>query len=235
MLLLYPFFYYLLQREDRFFRAFRLKRFWSRIIRTFIFCPISKEFKADLPKPPFVIASNHSSHLDTVFMYSVFDDYFLFMGKGELLKWPLFGLFFRKMDIPVQRENSQMAYKALQSAYDAIDKGQCIALYPEGTIPLSAPRMKAFKKGAFKMAAEKNIPIVPVTWQSCYRVINNPERIFSPSHPAVVRAVIHPAVYPTGSTDEAIRALRDEVFICINSALPRSYQRSIHTPEKIQD
>ncbi|HEY8404187.1 MAG TPA: lysophospholipid acyltransferase family protein [Flavobacteriales bacterium] len=225
LLLLYPAFYYLLQKEERFPKAFRLKKFWSRLIRTLIFCPIKKEFRADLPKPPYIIASNHSSHLDTVFMYSIFTDYFLFIGKGELLKWPLFGLFFRKMDIPVHRQNSKLAYKALQKAYEALGKGENVALYPEGTIPDSAPRMKAFKNGAFKMAVDNNVPIVPITWQSCYKVISNPEKLFSPSRPAVVRAVIHPPVYPKGNTDADIKAMRDEVFQLINSALPPDYQR----------
>jgi len=233
LLLLYPFFYYLLQKEERFPSAFKLKRFWSRLIRTLIFCPIQKQFIADLPKPPYIIVSNHSSHLDTVFMYSIFNDYFLFIGKGELLKWPMFRLFFRKMDIPVHRENSKLAYNALQKAYNAIDKGENVALYPEGTIPASAPRMKAFKNGAFKMAVDKNIPIVPITWQSCFKVINNPEKLFSPSRPATVKVVIHPAVYPKGKTDTDMKEMRDEVFSLINSALPSEFQK-IKTQSPIQ-
>lgn len=226
LLLLYPFFYYTLQKKERFPKAFRLKRTWSRLIRVLIFCPIDKRFIADLPKPPFIIVSNHSSHLDTVFMYSIFNDYFLFVGKGELLKWPMFGLFFRKMDIPVHRENSKLAYHALHKAYDSLDEGSCVALYPEGTIPLTAPRMKSFKNGAFKMAIDKNLPIVPITWKNCYQVMNNPERIFSPSFPTKVKVVIHAPIYPSDSTYSDVKALRNKAFLLIDSELPLGYKQN---------
>ena len=132
-----------------------LQKVWSWILSALLFCPINKTFRGKLPKGPYIVVSNHSSYLDTVFMYGVIPDYFLFIGKGELLKWPLFGLFFRKQDIPVHRDQSRLAYNALQKAYEAIDRGECIAMYPEGTIPLHAPKMKAFKNGAFKMAIDK--------------------------------------------------------------------------------
>ncbi len=141
----------------------------------------------------------------------------------------MFGLFFRKMDIPVHRENSKQAYNALQKAYNAIDKGENVAMYPEGTIPTTAPRMKAFKNGAFKMAIDKNIPIVPITWQSCYKVINNPEKLFSPSRPATVKVVIHQPVYPKGNTDADMKQMRDEVFMLIDSALPYEFQKGTRT------
>lgn len=226
LLILYPAFYFLLSDKKYFPAAFRLKRVWGKCIRYLIFCPISKAQKAAFPKPPYIVVSNHSSHLDTVFMYDVVDDYFLFVGKGELLKWPLFGLFFRHMDIPVDRENGRSAWASMQKAYEAIERGECIALYPEGTIPLSSPRMKGFKNGAFRLALDTGVPIVPVTWQTNYRVMNNPEEVFSPSLPHVVRVIVHPPVYPNGKDDANLIALRNEVFRIIESALPAHAQRS---------
>lgn len=227
LMLLYPFFYYLLQNPKRYPAAFRLKRMWGAILQVMLMCPIQRKYRSALPNEPYIIVSNHSSHLDTVFMYRVFGAYFLFIGKGELLKWPLFSLFFRTMDIPVDRENGKKAYASLQKAYDAIDRGECIAMYPEGTIPLSSPRMKSFKNGAFRMAIDKQVPIVPVTWQTNYKVMNNPEKIFSPSLPHVVRVVVHEPVYPQGSDESDLVALRNEVFNVINSALPEEARKRI--------
>lgn len=181
--------------------------------------------RGQLPKPPYIVVSNHSSYLDTVFMYSVVPDYFLFIGKGELLKWPLFGLFFRKQDIPVHRENSRLAHLALQKAYEAIDRGECIALYPEGTIPANAPRMKAFKRGAFKLAIDQQVPVVPVTWTSNYKVLKDPERLFSLSRPHRVIAVVHDAVTTEGLTESDLLDLRDRVFNTIDSALPDRFRK----------
>lgn len=226
LLLLFPAFYFLLVIRKNFHAAFRLKRFWAKLLQVLLFCPIKREYRSTLPKGPYVIVSNHSSHLDTVFMYRVFEDCFLFIGKGELLKWPLFSLFFKTMDIPVNRENNKHAYESLQRAYQAIREGARIAMYPEGTIPLTSPRMKAFKNGAFKMAMDLQVPIVPVTWQTNYRVLNNPEKIFSPSMPSMVRVVVHSPVYPPkGGNDTDLVALRNEVFRVIDSELPINARR----------
>lgn len=219
LLLMYPFFWILLMRKPWYPAAFKLKRLWSMLFKVLLFCPVRTQFRAQLPPPPYIIASNHSSYLDTVFMYSIFPDYFLFIGKGELLKWPLFRLFFRKMDIPVTRDNSKMAYNALQKAYDALDEGSCIAIYPEGTIPHSAPRMKSFKKGAFRMAVDKQVPIVPMTWIDNYKVMKDPAKIFEFSLPRVIHVVVHEPVDTRGLSDTDVSALSKKVFDIIDSAI----------------
>ena len=172
------------------------------------------------------MVSNHSSYLDTVFMYSVIPDYFLFIGKGELLKWPLFGLFFRKQDIPVHRDQSRLAYNALQKAYEAIDRGECIAMYPEGTIPLHAPKMKAFKNGAFKMAIDKQVPIVPITWVQNYRIMLEPTKFFEFSLPQQVLVVVHEPIETKGMTDEDLVNLRTQVFNTIDSGLAPEFRKT---------
>ena len=159
-------------------------------------------------------------------MYSVIPDYFLFIGKGELLKWPLFGLFFRKQDIPVHRDQTRLAYNALQKAYEAIDRGECIAMYPEGTIPLHAPKMKAFKNGAFRMAIDKQVPIVPITWVQNYRIMLEPSRFFEFSLPQQVLAVIHEPIETKGMTDEDLVNLRIRTFNAIDSALSPEFRKT---------
>ncbi len=219
---MYPLFWILLQNKKWFSAAFKLKCFWSKLFQVLLFCPVRATFKSKLPNPPYIIVSNHSSYLDTVFMYSVFSDYFLFIGKGELLKWPLFRLFFRKMDIPIERNNSVKAYNALQKAYDAIDRKECVAIYPEGTIPTSAPRMKAFKNGAFRMAIDKGVPIVPVTWRNNYKVMLEPSKLFAFSLPQRIDVVIHEAIAPNFSNENELINLRTRVFGIIDSALEKT-------------
>lgn len=94
-------------------------------------------------------------------MYNVIPEYFLFMGKYELLRWPLFNMFFKDMNIAVNRGSHVEAAKAFRRAANALDRGTSLALFPEGTIPVFTPRLKPFKDGAFKLAIEKQVPIVP--------------------------------------------------------------------------
>lgn len=225
LLLMYPFFWVLLLRKSWYPAAFKLKRLWSMLFKVLLFCPVRAKFKSKLPPPPYIIVSNHSSYLDTVFMYSIFPDYFLFIGKGELLKWPLFRLFFRKMDIPVIRDNSKLAYNALQKAYDAIDEGACIAIYPEGTIPHSAPRMKVFKKGAFRMAIDKKVPIVPMTWINNYKVLRDPAKLFEFSLPRRIDVVVHQPIFTGTMKETDLKELSENVFNVINSELEKKFQK----------
>ncbi|MBL7943896.1 MAG: 1-acyl-sn-glycerol-3-phosphate acyltransferase [Flavobacteriales bacterium] len=228
LLLLYPLFFVLLSKTTWYPIAFRLKRFWALILSALLFCPIKKKILAPLPEGAFIICSNHTSYLDTVFMYRAIDRYFLFVGKGELLKWPLFRTFFKTMDIPVYRQHNRKAFSALQKAYEAIRRGECVAIYPEGTIPAHTPRMKAFKNGAFRMAADLKVPIVPVTWTANHLIMKDPARIFEPSLPHISGVVIHAPCYPKGDSDADLIALRTEVFERIQSALPPQYHRHVH-------
>jgi len=228
LLLLYPLFWVLLLRKQWYPASFRLKVFWSKLLRLLLFCPIRIKTTEPLPPPPFVLVSNHGSYLDTVFFYSVIDRYFVFLGKGELLKWPLFRLFFRKTDIPVHRGSPARAAQALRLAAEALQRGECVAIYPEGTIPHNAPVMGRFKSGAFKLALENNVPLVALTWQNNYQILSDPERLFDPSRPSIIRVTIHPHI-PVGqfAPDEVI-PLRNHTFDLIQSALPEPFCKRKH-------
>lgn len=219
LLLLFPFFWLLLQSKKTYSLAFLLKRFWSWLIRTLIFCPIVIKNKSFIPKTAFIATSNHISYLDTVFMYAVLDRYFLFIGKAELLKWPLFSLFFRKQDIPVHRGNPREAYLSLQLAGEALNRGENIAIYPEGTIPDEAPIMRTFKTGAFRLAIEKQVPIVPVVWHNNHKVMLDPSKLFSFSLPQLVRVTVLKPISTLGMTEADVVSLRDKVFDCIQDCL----------------
>lgn len=231
LFLLFPIFWVLLSREKWFPAAFRWKRRWSWIIRMLIFSPLRVDRRGEIPEGPCVLASNHSSYLDTVFFYGVVPQYFLFVGKGELLNWPLFGLFFRKMDIPVMRQNLRKAYNALVKAYEAIDSGHNVAIYPEGTVPLDSPRLGGFKNGTFKMAIEKQVPIVPITWQTNYLILRDPSLVWEPSLPRISRAVVHRPIETKGMTLEDLPALRKQVFQTIDSAIPDGFRADLVGPD----
>src|SRR3954469_19513442 len=92
LFLLYPVFYILLSKEKWFPKAFALKKFWARWILFTPLIRIKKTSDSDInsmPKPC-VYCANHASYLDIVVSYIIIPDYFVFMGKQELDKAPLF-------------------------------------------------------------------------------------------------------------------------------------------------
>jgi 1-acyl-sn-glycerol-3-phosphate acyltransferase len=219
LVVLYGPFRILLYTPRRYERAFRLKRKWAWFLQWASGTPQRLERRAPLPKAPYVICCNHSSYLDIIQMYNVLPEYFLFMGKYELLKWPLFNIFFKGMNIAVNRGSHVEAAKAFRKAAEAIDRGTSVALFPEGTIPPFTPRMKPFKDGAFKLAIEKQVPIVPITFLDHWRLFGEPTELMSRARPGVARAIQHAPIPTTGLTMDDLVPLRQRVFAVIEAPL----------------
>ena len=66
--------------------------------------------------------------------------------------------------ILVDRSNNRSSYDAYKHASDRIADGVGIAIYPEGGIPSSETKLHRFKSGAFRMAIEQNVDLIPVTF-----------------------------------------------------------------------
>ncbi|MBK9146507.1 MAG: 1-acyl-sn-glycerol-3-phosphate acyltransferase [Flavobacteriales bacterium] len=229
LVLLYVPFRILLYTPQRYYKAFRLKRVWASYLAYASGVPPRIVSKAPLPEPPYVICCNHSSYIDIIQMYNVIPRYFLFIGKYELLKWPLFNMFFKGMNIAVNRSDRGGAAKAFRKAAQAIDRGTSIAIFPEGTIPAYAPRMKPFKDGAFKLAIEKQVPIVPVTFVDHWRLFGEPLELFARARPGIARVVIHDSL-PTAGLGEADQAgLRKRVYEVIEGPLLHDDARQART------
>jgi 1-acyl-sn-glycerol-3-phosphate acyltransferase len=219
LVLLYIPFRILLYTPQRYYKAFRLKRIWARYLACASGVPPRIVSKAPLPEPPYVICCNHSSYIDIIQMYNVIPRYFLFIGKYELLKWPLFNMFFKGMNIAVNRNDRGEAARAFRKAAQAIDRGTSIAIFPEGTIPAFTPRMKPFKDGAFKLAIEKQVPIVPVTFIDHWRLFGEPIELLSRARPGIARTVIHAPMSTIGLSDPDVPALRKRVYEVIEGPL----------------
>lgn len=219
LVLLYIPFRILLFTPRRYQRAFRLKRVWANFLQWASMVPVRVEQHAPLPQAPYVICCNHSSYLDIIQMYNVIPEYFLFMGKYELLKWPLFNIFFKDMNIAVNRGSHIEAAKAFRRAAQAIDRGTSIALFPEGGIPPFTPRMKPFKDGAFRLAIEKQVPIVPMTFVNHWKLFGEPTELLGRARPGEARAVVHAPISTTGLTEADLVDLRRKVYEVIEAPL----------------
>ena len=82
---------------------------------------------------PYIICPNHKSYLDIVLMYLIIPHDFAFIGKSELLRWPVIRFFFKRgVDIPVYRDSISKAAKCLAIAEEELKKGRSIVIFPEG-------------------------------------------------------------------------------------------------------
>ena len=226
LILGYPFFHWATAKETRFPIAFRRLNNWSRFVTFFSGIYVQKKGVENLPKKqPFVLCANHSSYLDIILIYRVLDDYFVMMGKGEIRTWPLFNRFFTTgMNILVDRESRIGSHKALEEAKVALDKGHNVVVFPEGGIPdFITPKMRGFKNGAFKMAIEKQVPIVPMTYQTNWKLLEGDKVFTGRARPGVCRVIIHEPIKTKGLTQDDVHELREKTRAIIASPIEQYY------------
>lgn len=230
-LILFPFFKISLSKEKWFPIAFKLKRVLARLIVFNTGIRVKKIGQVKLSiNQAYVFCPNHTSFLDIVVSYLVIPNYFHYIGKAELLKVPFFNIFFQKMNIVVDRGSIRDSHRAFQRSCDDIDKHISIAVFPEATIPVTTPELGNFKNGPFKLAIEKQIPIVPITYLDNWRILADSHKHKCRSGPGCSRVLIHEPIPTIGLTEKDMSALKKKVYLAIRKSL-ENYQ--IVPPEKI--
>jgi len=112
-----------------------------------------------------MLVANHGSMLDIMLMLLVSRNPFVFVGKKELSKIPIFGFFYKRVCILVDREDIRSRSGVYLKAKRRLDLGLGICIFPEGGAPDDeALLLDAFKDGAFKMAISHKIPVVPIVF-----------------------------------------------------------------------
>ena len=142
------------------------------------------------------------------------------MAKFELNKAPLFSIFFKDMQISVNRESRTNGHKAFIRAGEELDKGHSIFIFPEGTIS-SNGKLIPFKNGPFKLAVEKQVSILPITFINNWKLLQNGGFFKSYGRPGISTIVIHKPIQTTGLKEENIVDLRSQVFALIDSTLKK--------------
>jgi 1-acyl-sn-glycerol-3-phosphate acyltransferase len=222
LLILYPIYLVFLLNEKHFHKGFKLLRAHTGLLMYITGIFTSVKNKHYLTKgQAYIYAPNHSSYLDIVILYQTFSEYFVFMGKKELASVPVFNIFFKKMNVTVDRKSSMSGKRAMDRCANELDKGHSVVLFPEGTIPNSAPILGRFKAGAFKLAIDKQMPIVPITMLTNYKRLEMKGLFSGKASPGVAKVVIHEPISTAGMTEKDAIALQEKVFNIINTELKK--------------
>ncbi len=112
-----------------------------------------------------MFVANHTSMTDIMLMLYVSKSPFVFVGKKELGKIPLFGFFYKRTCILVDRNNQKSRRAVFDAAQRKLNLGYSVCIFPEGGVPDDESLvLDEFKDGAFRLAIEHNIPIAPMTF-----------------------------------------------------------------------
>lgn len=220
-ILFYPFFLMLLINPNWKKYSFKLFFIWSWLMRIFCFYGVKKVKNSDLPEGPYIIIANHSSYLDIFLMYSILPKHrFVFLGKSEILSYPIIRTYFKNLNIPVFRGDKSKAGQSYTLAAKAVKEGWSIVIFPEGGIPDGqCPKMIPFKDGAFKLAKTLNIPIVPLSFTNNYKLFSDPTEFLGPARPGVSRVYVHDYVSEELIQSLEVKELNKICFDRINDSI----------------
>lgn len=144
---------------------------------------------------------------------------FHFMGKEDLLNHPILGIFFRTIDIAVNRESKMSSFRAFKKAEENLGKGMSLMIFPEGGIEdVYPPHLAAFKNGPFRLAIDKNIPLVPVSLTNLWQLMWDGGEKYG-SCPGICDIYVHSPILTDGMQLEEADELKERVFNLINTKL----------------
>lgn len=222
LILFYPLFLLFFSSESLKPFTFNLNVFWSRIMRMFCFYGVELEGTVFNEKRTFILCANHTSYLDIFLMYSAFpNNKFLFMGKSEILSYPLVKTFFKRLNIPVYRDNRIKAAKSFIQARNQMKNGWSIVIFPEGGIPDQTPYVIPFKDGAFHLAKAAIVGIQPITFMDNFYLFSDPENVFDGAMPGLARIIIHPFISSDVVQEKTAKELNEQTYQFISSPLPK--------------
>lgn len=210
IIVLFPFILATILSEKTYPLFFKIARIWSKIILIgmgFNYSIEGDEVFED--GKSYMLVANHTSMTDIMLMLIAVKNHpFVFVGKKELAKIPIFGFIYKRVCILVDRSNSKSRYQVFERAQKRIHQGLSICIFPEGGVPEEHIVLDEFKDGAFRIAIEHGLPIVPMVF------FDNKKRFsytFFSGSPGKMRAKIYPIIETKGKTLEDKNALKQQV------------------------
>lgn len=195
-------------------------RVWAYSMFPLIAMPFRIEERKHLNrKQQYIFVPNHFSYLDIASMgFNPVNA--VFVGKSDMEKVPLFGFMYRKLHITVDRASLSSRVNTLKRAMQAIDEGKSLVIFPEGGILTKhAPKMIKFKDGAFRVAIEKQIPIVPVTIPNNWIILPDQEPLLL--RWGLMKVIFHEPIDTKGMTLKDVDALKDQAYSIIHTELEK--------------
>ncbi len=198
--------------------ADRIAVFWARLNSFFTPMTVRVSGRSNIdPACSYVIVANHQSLYDIFVLYGWLGVDFRWVMKKELEKVPIIGPACKMLGhIFIDRSDREKAIASLQEAREEIKGGTSVIFFPEGSRSADG-KLRPFKKGAFKMAIDMDIPLLPITLKGTRDVL--PKGTMD-LWPGAAEMIIHPPIAVTGYTDDNLKELMETARKQILSGQP---------------
>ncbi|MFC5065535.1 HAD-IB family hydrolase [Actinomycetospora atypica] len=160
---------------------------------------------------PAVFLFNHQSQLDVLVLGGLLRGNFAPVAKKELATNPLFGPLMRLLETAfIDRSDNAQARKALEPAVERLRSGVSVVIAPEGTRS-ATPSPGTFKKGAFHVARQAGVPVVPLVFRNTGELMSRNAMVI---HPGVVQVAVLPPIdvssWDPSELDERVEEVRQQ-------------------------
>lgn len=209
ILVMSPFLVFSLLQEKWYPYFFKMARIWAKFILFGMgfYYKIEKEQEME-PNTSYMFIANHTSMTDIMLMLVATKNPFVFVGKKELQKIPIFGFFYKRAAILVDRDSPRSRLAVYERAQKRIQQGLSICIFPEGKVPDDeSVVLDEFKGGAFNLAIDHKLPIVPMSFY------DNKERLsytFFSGSMGIMRVKIHRFIPTANLTQEHKKIVKEE-------------------------
>lgn len=199
-------------------------KLWSWFICRILLLPVTVEGRENIDKhQSYVFVANHQGPMDIFLIYGFLGRNFKWMMKKSLRKIFMVGYACEKAGfIFVDKSGPKKIQQTIQQARNTLQGGTSLVVFPEGSRTFTG-HMGKFRKGAFQLADDLQLPVVPITIDGSFDVLTRMAGFNFVNHHHM-RLIIHKPIFPQGKGMADIQQTMDESYRVIMSALPEKYQ-----------
>ena len=207
-------------------------RLWGRFVCTILLLPVKVEGRENLqPGQSYVFVANHQGAFDIFLIYGYLGRNFKWMMKKSLRKIPLVGTACEyARHIYVDKSGPSKIKATYERAREILREGVSLVVFPEGARSFTG-HMATFRRGAFMLADELQLPVCPLTINGSFNVLpRQRDGRWITWHP--LRLTIHQPIAPKGKGAEQIQEMMEESYEVVMSGLVPEYQGLVTNPDQ---
>lgn len=174
----------------------------------------------------YILIGNHMSYLDALVSAVASKNYKKYIGKAEILHYPVMGYLLRKLYVPVQRDQKTSRKWSMESMFKYLQDGASMVIFPEGTCNTTPELLKDFKDGAFSLSVQLKIPIAVSTYVGVGEIM--PRKLLS-IRPGKIHVywnkIIEPDKFSLEDIDEMKNISQAEILSILTKYYPNGYRK----------
>ena len=207
-------------------------KLWAQLIIRVLFLPVKVEGRENLvPGRSYVFVANHQGAFDIFLIYGFLNRNFKWMMKRQLRYIPLVGKDCEAShQIFVDKRGPARIRETYDKARKTLSGGMSLVVFPEGARSFTG-HMGVFKRGAFMLADDLQLDVVPITINGSFNVMPRMRDMkWVTWHP--LRLTIHKPIAPQGKGNDNIKAIEKESYDVVMSGLVDEYKGFVENPDQ---